>query len=370
MTPRERVEAAERFLRELGKGIPENERVMVGYADEATVQTDANGKKLNAGWWPTPYKEGKSIRSEDNCYVCISSSRRTPNPSTGVLRYWRGDASFGHGLALMVDDIGSGTGSKGGLDLDHFQAILPPTAIVQTSPGNHQLWYFLDEPCDNLKQFKAFLLGFVAGVLVDKGGDSTIRDASRYGRMPCGINNKRGKDNQFKYVVGGKPVRVELISADYSRRYSMARIAAAFGFSIVVPVERALSEEERADRDEQYLYDSVWLRFAQSVCSKLKMGEASGGEVSQNMSGKYRIACPWGDEHTNGDRYGAYFRGPIPGAEYEYVFGCGHDTCRKENRRTWSPFVDKMVIPVIANMLEKANRDGLQMELQDLKEIK
>jgi hypothetical protein len=49
------------------------------------------------------------------------------------------------------------------------------------------------------------------------------------------------------------------------------------------------------------------------------MGEGSNGTVQVNMSGKYRIMCPWGNEHTNGDPYGAYFRGPIPGAEVDFV---------------------------------------------------
>ncbi|MGQ4806657.1 DNA-primase RepB domain-containing protein, partial [Escherichia coli] len=105
---RERLADAERFLKELQSTIPEEERVMAGYAEEATVQTDANGKKLNAGWWPTPWKEGKYINERANCYACISSSIKTPNEKTGKLRYWRGEMSFGHGLALMVDDIGFG----------------------------------------------------------------------------------------------------------------------------------------------------------------------------------------------------------------------------------------------------------------------
>jgi hypothetical protein len=49
-----RVAAAEEFLRELGRGIPADERVMAGYAEEATVQKDSTGKRVNAGWWPVP----------------------------------------------------------------------------------------------------------------------------------------------------------------------------------------------------------------------------------------------------------------------------------------------------------------------------
>jgi hypothetical protein len=352
MTPKEKLAATEQFLKELQCTIPDDERVMAGYAEEATVQTDATGKKINSTWWPTPWKEGKFINARANCYACISSSIKTPNPKTGAMRYWRGESSFGHGLALMVDDIGTGQGSKGGLTLEYFNAILPPTATVETSPGNYQLWYFFDEPVDSLIHFKALLNCFVANVL-KKGGDNTIKDISRYGRMPIGINNKRhGPDMVLKYPMNdGSPFQVRLVEADYTRRYSPEDIARSFGFSIIVPQKPIVEVSE-----EDYKFDAVWLKLADYILSKAKMGEGSNGEVAMNMSGKYRIRCPWGDEHSNGDPYGAYFRGPIPGAEHEFVFGCGHDTCRKLHRRTWSVFVDEIVIPKIAERLDNINR--------------
>lgn len=343
------------FLTALQSTIPDDERVMAGYAEEATVQTDATGKKVNAGWWPVPWRADKYINDKANCYACISSSIKTPNPKTGELRFWRGEASFGHGLALMVDDIGSGKGSKGGLDVIHFYNILKPTATVETSPGNFQLWYFLDAPEPSLRRFKAFLTSFVTNVL-KKGGDNTIKDVSRYGRMPCGVNNKRA-DGVLKYPVvnaAGKaaPYEVELKDADYTRRYSIEDIARAFAFEVVVPTVQALRIDEA-----EYKHDAQWLRMAEKICGAAKMGEGSGGDVVLNMSGKYRIRCPWGDEHTNSDPYGAYFRGPIPGADVEFVFGCGHDTCRKEHKRTWATFVDEIVMPKIYGDLDAANKD-------------
>lgn len=366
MNLRQQVEIAEEFLRELGKGIPEEERVMVGYAAEATVQRDATGKKLNAGWWPVAYAPGKYINGNQNAYVCISSSIKTPNPKTGALRYWRGEASFGHGLALMVDDVGNGKGSKGGLALDTVRSILEPTAIVETSPGNFQLWYFLDQPCADMALFKAFLVGFVTGVLVDKGGDTTIRDVSRYGRMPVGINNKRTSTGELKYPAD---TRVRLVHAEYARRYSISTIAARFGFEVVKPVAKKRYESELAELDSDNYLNALWLRMAVWILDRHKMGEGSNGAVVQNMSGKYRVMCPWGDEHTNGDTGGAYFRDRIPGAEYDYVFGCAHDTCRKTNKRTWSTFVDYVVMPYIAELLLTANRKQESLTLDAYQEI-
>ncbi|QEG09474.1 hypothetical protein TROPICALSUN_70 [Erwinia phage vB_EamM_TropicalSun] len=351
MNNREWTEQAARFLDELAKGLPEDERLMVGYAEEATVQLDDKGKKVNGGWWPKPHRSGKPIDIYKNCYICISSSIKTPNPKTGELRYWRGETSFGHGVALMVDDIGNGKGSKGDFTLDQFLAIAEPTAVVETSPGNFQLFYFMEEPVADMLYFKAFLNCFVANVL-KKGGDNTIKDIARFGRMPCGINNKRGKDNEYKYIVDGKPWKVRLERANYGVRYTPEELAARFGFSIVLPQKRMIPIVE-----DEYKFDAIWMKLAERILSKAKMGEGAGGDVNMNMSGKFRIRCPWGEEHTNGDPYGAYFRGPIPGAEHSFVFGCGHDSCRKAGR-TWAPFVDEIVMPYIEAELEAANRWG------------
>ncbi len=355
---KERLADCEEFLRQLGRGIPwegENpERVMAGYAEEATVQTDSTGKKINGGWWPVAWKDGKYINTNGNCYVCISSSIKTPNPKTGALRYWRGEASFGHGLALMVDDIGTGKGSKGEIDLEEMVSILPPTAIVETSPGNHQLWYFMAEPIKDMRRFKAFLGSFVSSVL-KKGGDNTIKDVSRYGRMPIGINNKRhGSGGDFKYAGDdGRPFEVQLRHADYSNRFSIEEIERAFGFVTVMPV---FLNREIDPNDNRF--DTYYLRAAEKILSKMKYCEGSDGVVSQNMSGKFRIRCPWGHMHTNGDEFGAYFRGPIPGADVDFVFGCGHDTCRKLFKWGWSAFVDEIIFPVIKSDLAKANRNA------------
>jgi hypothetical protein len=368
---KEAILNAERFLKELARGIPDDQRVMVGYADEATVQTDEYGKKKNGGWWPKSWTLGRPIQWRTNCYVCISSSIKTPN-ARGEMRYWRGEASFGAGLALMVDDIGNGRGSKGEMAINDFISVLPPTAIIETSPGNHQIWYFLDKPEFSMPRFKAFLRCFVDAVL-KKGGDATIRDVSRYGRMPCGINNKRTHpDGPYKYPKDGGAPRDGLTDNDVFRvalrwfkrknRYSIDDIAAAFHFTVVepLPMRRAMPEDAA---DGQF--DRYYLAMAERICSRLHMGEGGGGVVSQNMSGKYRIRCPWGHQHTNGDPFGAYFRGPIPGSEHDYVFGCAHDTCRREHARTWSVFVDEFLMPHIYAQLDEINRAAVTSSWAD-----
>jgi hypothetical protein len=334
---------AERFLTELGRDLPPDERLMVCYPADANVLVDANGRKLNSGWFPKPWRVGKPIQTTTNAYTMISSSIKTKRED-GVMRYWRGEANFGSGLALMVDDIGSGLGSKGGLTLTDIGIQLEPTCVVETSPDNFQMWYFFSKPEPDMALFKSFLVCFVEKVLVGIGGDSTIRDVARYGRLPCGINNKRHDDGTFKYGADS-PVRF-YGEPDWEHRYSMAEIAAAFKFEIKKPRPRV----PRSTGD----IDEVWYRMAKRILSDAGAGERSGGRVGENGSGKCRIECPWGEEHGNGDPTGAYFRGPVVHAEHDYVFGCAHQTCRDAGR-TWSPFIEKVVMPFVEDELMAAD---------------
>lgn len=331
---------AETFLAELGRGIPAAERVIVGYADEATVQTDPEtGRRLNAGWWPKPWKTEAFIPGNKNAYACISSAIQTPNPKTGQMRWWRSEQNFGHGLALMVDDIGDGKGSKGSMPLADICNKLPPTAIIETSPSNYQAWYFLDKPVPEKAYFKAFLSCFVKHVIEGKGGDHTIKDITRVGRMPFGLNNKRLQDGSYKYAdENGNPFWVRLHAANYDNRYSIEEIAKAFGFVVKIPPPR-----ERLNVETVTKADEIWFAAALDKLARLQMGEGSNGDVRINMSGKYRIRCPWGHTHANGDPYGAFLSEPCAANEFVYVFGCAHDSCKKAGHG-WGKFVDEFLI--------------------------
>jgi hypothetical protein len=153
LTKKEQLEQAELFLAELGKGLPDDQRVMVAYPEEVNPPLDADGKRKNSGFWAKPNSSSNPIRADRNAYAMISSSIKAAHPRTGEMRYWRDRKNFGSGLALMVDDIGSGKGSKGDMSLDEITGRLPPTVVVETSPQNFQCWYFLDAPVADRDRF-------------------------------------------------------------------------------------------------------------------------------------------------------------------------------------------------------------------------
>lgn len=352
----ERRKLCYEFLNELGKGIPEDERLMFATPTNANVQKGEDGKAKNNGFWCSPWDSDSALSNNGrhNAYVCISSFKKTKNEKTGKMRYWRSDLGFGHGLALMVDDVGNGKGSKGGLTSDHFYKILPPTVEIETSPGNYQLWYFLTAPEIDKSRFKHLLAAFAEQAL-SEGGDRTIKDVTRIARMPYGYNDKMLDDGTHKYAdEDGDLFEVRIVEADYSRRYDVDEIAEAFNLVMA----KGNSYVRKIDVEEDAL-NEMHLELAIRVCSKYGMGAGSNGEAEINASGKYRIKCPWGHEHRNGSTEAgdAYFRGWIAGAEHSYVFGCAHDTCR-QNQRTWSPFIDELVMPYVEQLIERADRLG------------
>jgi len=339
--------AVKEFVSELFRGILPHERVMVSYAEDAQVQTGADGKRRNNGFFPSIYREER-IDVDANCYVPISSSIKSLNVKTDEWRFWRGVDNFGRGFGFFIDDVGSGVGSKGSLRLSDIEAILPPSAVVESSPGNFQVWYFLSAPEDNRFKFKGFLDSFVWNVLRDRGGDVTIKDIQRVGRLPAGYNNKRLPDGSLKYPEG---FRVRLLYSDYDTRYTLDEIASAFGFVIEIRTPRPRDPD--ADRSDA---NARWLEIARIVLSAAQMGEGRGGAVEMNMSGKYRLRCINAGHHGNGDPYGAYMRGKIPSGEFDYVYDCSHDFCKQNKwRASWSYFVDTIVMPAIVAKLDDAN---------------
>jgi hypothetical protein len=355
--PAERLADMEAFLTELERGIPHDERLLVGYSPGDPADTE------NSKWWPAPHKTGKYVPCNTNNYICISSAIQTPHEKTGKLRYWRSDANFGHGLAIMIDDIGDGKGSKGSMTIEYFSNVLQPTAVVETSPGNYQIWYFFDKPEKDKQLFKNFLRSFVDQVL-SSGGDKTIKDITRFGRMPGGINGKE------KYKVEGKSWIVRFAEDGWKpeNRYSIEDIAKAFHVRIV----ESMHVKQKFDALE-FEHDAIFYHLAEHYLQRMKMGEAGNGDLVMNGSGKYRILCPWAHHHDHGDT-GAHFRGPIVGSEVDFVFSCSHSACQgtvaqnytnaegekisryRGYKKTWRHFTD-FIVEQIAAELDAINED-------------
>ncbi|MFL9939993.1 DNA-primase RepB domain-containing protein [Paraburkholderia graminis] len=319
LTLSERRHIAEEFLTELGKNCEEGERIIISQKSEV-----AGGFPMRA------FQPGNTTLSEDqNIYVSIASVNKSEHKDTKKPVWARRIEHFKGGHCLMLDDIGSGIGSKGALRVDKIASILPPTAVIETSPDNFQIIYFFDKPCRDLRLFKNFIVSFVDQVM--KAGGDKLDDPVRVFRVPFGSNTKKRDDETLKYAdANGKPWRVRLHEADYDRRYSIEQICEAFK----VEIRESRKYEKRDVSHLRNPFDDQVLKLAVEAFT-----EAGALTPDRTDAGKYRIVCPWDGEHTSSHgAQDAFLAGPEAGLDHPYVFSCSHTSC-KEAKRGWSAFV-------------------------------
>ncbi|RKT25480.1 DNA primase RepB-like protein [Paraburkholderia sp. RAU2J] len=331
-TPAKRREMAEEFLLELSANCEDDERVLVCQKDE-----------VDGGWPMKGFNESTTLREDENIYACIATVNKSAHKDTGKPVWSRKIEHFRGGHALMLDDLGTGKGSKGAMTVDALASMLPPTAVVETSPDNFQVWYFFDAPERDAKRFKNFIVSFVEQVMVE-GGDK-LDDPVRIARVPFGVNTKRTPDGVLKYAdESGRPWTVRLADADYDRRYSIDRIAAAFN----VEIRESAKYEKREVKTVGNAFDDAVLAAEVEA-----LREAGSLLEDRSTPGKYRIRCPWGAEHSSGDGLDAFIAGPSAGMDNPYVFSCSHSTC-KEAKRGWTAFVKEGCGTHIEKLVEAA----------------
>ena len=183
-----------------------------------------------------------------------------------------------HCLAMMLDDIG--TKSK--------LPPLPPTWIMETSPGNYQYGYaFSEQP--TVGEFSAAIKAIAAAGYTDPGACNPVRNF----RLPGSINQKNGFASVLTEFTPG-------------REYSVGDICAALG---VVPgvadtaVMRPVGLAD--DGDDDVL---AWI--------------AARGDLLENSNGEgwCGVVCPNAAEHTDGNAMGRYM--PVSRA-----YTCFHGHC-------------------------------------------
>lgn len=169
-----------------------------------------------------------------------------------------------HCLAMMLDDIG--TKSK--------TPPLPPTWIMETSPGNFQYGYAFNEQ-PTVGEFSAAIKAIAAAGYTDPGACNPVRNF----RLPGSINQKNG----FASV---------LVEFTPGREYSLGEICAALGVTPGVADTATLRPVAlQDDGDDDVL---AWI--------------AERGELLErgNAEGWYGVVCPNAAEHTDGNPMGRY----------------------------------------------------------------
>lgn len=276
------------------------------------------------GKWRAKVAKPHLIDEGANVYLCVSAMKKN---ARGEFR--RRKENFAGGILLMIDDVGDGPGSKFPLSLIDP---LPPTAMVETSPGNFQATYFFDRLIDNMNEFDALIRAFIEKQFL--GNDTGQAGVNRVFRPPIGVNGKA------KYRSGGKPWKVVMHDWEPSRRYSIKQIATAFELTLV--------RENRITKDTGVLNSLKAERIRNFISVRAAL--RSAGMIKReepDYSGWIQITCPWIGDHSDSADTGAAIR--IPAMENEWVggFRCHHGHCEGKGWRELTDWLASNIIEAL-----------------------
>ena len=218
-------------------------------------------------------------------------------------------------LVMVLDDVGDAEKAP-------KMPPVPPTWIMETSPGSFQWGYaFSEQPTKG--EYSAAIRAIADAGYSDPGATNPVRNF----RIPGSVNLKPGKNNFEARLVEFHP----------EREYTLAEIVAAFG---VTPAEGA--DPFRPIRISDDGTDDVlaWLSNQGLVLRR------------PNLEGWAGIVCPNSAEHTDGNPEGRY----LPTSR---AFVCYHSHCIDFDSKAFLEWVEAQGGP--------AHNPGLRDELLAMK---
>lgn len=282
----------EKFVAEMRRNLPDHARILLCQF-RGSPEDDIKGK-----WRAKVLDDCGLIDPAANVYLCVSAMRRNDR---GEFR--RRKENFAGGLLLMIDDLGEGPGSK--FPLSTIDPA-PPSALVETSPGNFQAIYLFDKLVTDMRLFEALIKAFIDAQFLGK--DTGMAGVNRVFRPPAGVNGK-AKHNGW---------RVRMTEWHPERRYSVEQLAKAFGLTLNLrgkPVPRGATVD-KAESIRRFIEVRAALRSA----GMLKKREA-------DIAGWADVECPWTHEHTAAADNGAAISLPNDENAWQGGFRCHHGAC-------------------------------------------
>lgn len=261
-------------------------------------------------WFGHPWQEdGNTLPDTANNYFSLATFR--PDESG---RYRRQKAQFVALHAVMLDDIGTKVNAE--------RLTLPPSWLIETSPGNHQAGYLLREPLIDGALADRLMSSIVAAGLCDPGANGP---RARLARLPIAVNGKH---------TPSFPCRMAQWSPGL--RYSVEDLIDGLQLEIIEP-GRPKRPRERTAQGRHVDGDPVLIPRPDENAVLTTLRDR-GLYKSPLGEGKHDITCPWVNEHTDGvDGGSAYFEPednwPIGG------FKCLHGHCSERHVRDLLEFL-------------------------------
>ena len=252
----------------------------------------------------------RRIHKHQAFYYGTSTCRKAPDG-----KLYNRKSLFCRLHVVVLDDIGTKVNPAS------LPAELTPTYIIESSPGNFQWGFVLEEPVDNLDHAQALVSLVYRSGYTDAGGNMPTKLV----RLPAGYNMKPGQEEMAVKLVSFKGPRwtpddllrvletgltwSDIISDDTTRlKQALVKSLGATAWS---PVHvQAPSHQGIVDPALEWLYEQ--------------------NLVYQERDEWVDIRCPWHLEHTEkgNDRAGY---SPLGWGERKYVntrtFNCFHNSC-------------------------------------------
>ncbi|MDO9582707.1 MAG: hypothetical protein Q7J24_06315 [Desulfomicrobium sp.] len=211
-----------------------------------------------------------------NNYFCVSSHYADEH---GKFRRRKGNLAAVHHVVL--DDVGT--------KIDVARVTLPPSWMLETSPGNFQVGYILTEPIKDAAHADRFMKAVIDAGLCDPGAGGP---AARLCRLPNAVNGKT--DPAFE---------CRLDQWEPARRYTVAEFANHYGLEL--PNAR---RPKRGDGMRQQGFADEVFTPAPDENPVIAEAKRRGLYKASLGSGRHDITCPWVSDHTNQVDHGtAYF---------------------------------------------------------------
>jgi hypothetical protein len=313
------------FFDAMRKFLPEDSRILFCQF-RGDPHDDIQGK-----WAAKVLNNPDAMDDFANVYLCVSAMKKHPRDG-----WKRRKENFAGGLLLMIDDVGSGAGSK--FPLSHLDA-LQPTALIETSPSNFQAVYMFDGCITDESKFNALIDSFVKARFLDN--DPGMKGVTRVFRPPYGINGKE------KYKTDGKPFKVRLAEWHPENRYSYEHICEAFELQPIRKIERRVFTHSADLLDRTAAFKETYLL--------LKSAGYVKGQDDRDHEWIH-ISCPWKDGHTGGVDNGAGLTMPSEHNDWYGGFKCHHGSC---SERGWRELTD-YTVKIFEEILVMANDGALK----------
>ena len=246
-----------------------------------------------------------------------ATATATPDEKDG--RVYNRKSLFKKFYVLVLDDIGTKV-SK-----DKLPEGFEPTYIIESSAGNYQYGYVLEDPIEDIELAEALVqLVYNAG-FSDGGG----KMANKLVRLPEGVNGKKGAKGEFKVHL----------TKDDGKFWTPEEILEV--------LDLGLTWDEVKKDAKQALITKAYHKVGTTPWSPIHVEAPSvAGIVDPLLEWLYlknlvvqetnewiTVKCPWESQHTSGERTAGYSPLGIGGKSNEQfrAFHCFHDSCQDKH---------------------------------------